>query len=83
MAAEYALTVRSVGTSSGWNEPALRTLFRRGLHEEVQTKLACRDDNLTLDALIAMAIRLDNLLRECRHSHRFSPSFGEHLESEP
>jgi hypothetical protein len=33
-AAEYALTFRTVAASSGWNEPALRTLFRRGLREE-------------------------------------------------
>jgi hypothetical protein len=39
-------------------------------------ELACRDDNLTLDALIAMAISLDNLPSERPHSHRFSTSFG-------
>ncbi|XP_035603469.1 uncharacterized protein LOC118365398 [Oncorhynchus keta] len=38
------------------------------LREEVQTKLACRDDTLSLDALIAMTIRLDNLLWEHWHS---------------
>lgn len=48
-ATEYALTFWTVAASSGWNEPALRTLFRRGLCEEVQTELACRDDNLTLE----------------------------------
>jgi hypothetical protein len=30
-AAEYALTFQTIAASSGWNEPALRTLFRRGL----------------------------------------------------
>eukprot|EP00063_Salmo_salar_P039830 XP_014014665.1 PREDICTED: uncharacterized protein LOC106579344 [Salmo salar] len=63
-AAEYALTFQTVAASSGWNEPALHTLFRRGLREEVHMELACRYDNLSLDALIAMAIHLDNLLRE-------------------
>ena len=62
-AAEYALTCRTVAASNGWNYPALRTLFRRGLLEEVQTELAYRDDNLTLDTLIAIAIHLDNLLQ--------------------
>ena len=61
-----------------WNDLALSTLFRRGLRKEVQTELACRDDNLSLDAL-----HLDNLLRERRHSHRFSPSLSEHFGSEP
>jgi hypothetical protein len=77
-AAEYALTFRTVTASGGWNKPALRTLFRRGLLEEVQMELACRDDNLTLDALIAIAIHMDNLLQEHRNSHRFSPSFCEY-----
>lgn len=38
---------------------------------------------ITLDALIAMAIGLDNHLRDRRHSHRFSPSFGEYSGSVP
>ena len=40
MAADYTLTFRTVAASSGWNEPVLSTLFRRGLPEEVQTELA-------------------------------------------
>ena len=48
MAGEHALTLRTVAASSGWNEPVLSTLFRRGLRKEVQVQLACRDDNLTL-----------------------------------
>jgi hypothetical protein len=52
-AAEYAFTFRTVAASSGWKELALSTLFRKDLREEVQTELVCRDDNLTLDALIA------------------------------
>jgi hypothetical protein len=51
----------------------LRTLFR-GLREGVQKELACHDGNLTLDALIVIAIHLDNL-RELWNSHYFSPSF--------
>ena len=29
-------------------------------------ELACLDDNLSLDALVAMAIHLDDLLQECQ-----------------
>ena len=64
MTAEYALTFRTVAASSGWNEPALHTLFHSGLCEEVQTELACRNDNMYLGTLISMAIHLDNLLWE-------------------
>lgn len=34
--AEYALTFRTVVSSSGWNEPVLCTLFCSGLREEIQ-----------------------------------------------
>ena len=36
MGRPYALTFRTVAASSRWNEQALRNLFRRGLHEELQ-----------------------------------------------
>ena len=80
---QYALTLWTVAVSSGWNEPALRTLLRRGLRKDVQTELACRDDTLSLDALITMAIHLDNLIREHRHLHQLFPSFVDCSESEP
>jgi hypothetical protein len=76
-AAEYALTFQTVAASSGWNEPALHTLFWGGLCKEVQTELACRDDIPSFDALNTMAIRLDNLIRERWSPPRHSPpSFG-------
>lgn len=62
--AEYALTFRTKAAASGWNEAALLTAFRNGLRPELQKELACRDDDLSLDSLISLAIRLDHLLRE-------------------
>jgi hypothetical protein len=62
------LTFWIVAASSRWNELALCTLFRRGLCEEVQTELACQDDNLSLDMLISVAIAMDNLLQEASSS---------------
>jgi hypothetical protein len=73
--------LRAVAATSGWNEPALCTLFRIGLRKEVQMELACRD--VSLDALIEMAIRLDNLLWERRYPHCFSPCLSDHSVSEP
>lgn len=35
IAAQYTLTFQTVAASSGWNEPALCTLFSRGLCKEV------------------------------------------------
>ncbi|KAI4871939.1 hypothetical protein NFI96_006277 [Prochilodus magdalenae] len=59
--AEYALDFRIVAAGSGWNEPALVVTFRNGLHPDLLKELACRDDGLDLDKLIALAIRLDQL----------------------
>ncbi|KAK6327604.1 hypothetical protein J4Q44_G00032490 [Coregonus suidteri] len=63
-AAEYTLTFRTVPAFSGRNEPALRTSFRRGLHEEVQTELACRNDTLSLDALFTRSMRAEGRPRD-------------------
>ena len=59
----FALEFQTIAAFTRWNELALVTVFRNGLREEVQLELACRDDNLSLDQLISMAIRLDNLLQ--------------------
>lgn len=58
--AVYTFTFRTVAASSGWNEQTLNALLRRGLRKEVQTELAFRDEKLTLDTLIAMAIGIPN-----------------------
>ena len=54
---------------------ALCTLFRRQLQEIVQTELARRDNNLTFNSFIMMAMHLDNLIQACWPPHRLSPSF--------
>uniref|UniRef100_A0A3B1J024 ribonuclease H n=1 Tax=Astyanax mexicanus TaxID=7994 RepID=A0A3B1J024_ASTMX len=60
--AAFALEFRTLAASSGWNDPALISMFRHGLNPEIQRELACKDDSLTLDQLIALSIRLDQLL---------------------
>lgn len=60
---KYPLEFRILATESGWNEAALKTVFHSGLNPEVQKEMACRDDERSLDSLIDLAIRLDNLLR--------------------
>uniref|UniRef100_A0A3B1JAD9 CCHC-type domain-containing protein n=1 Tax=Astyanax mexicanus TaxID=7994 RepID=A0A3B1JAD9_ASTMX len=58
---DYALEFRTLAAGSGWNEPALRVMFRNGLRADVLSELACKDDGLPLDELISLAIRLDQL----------------------
>ncbi|KAI4890289.1 hypothetical protein NFI96_025570 [Prochilodus magdalenae] len=70
--AEYSLDFRTVAAGSGWNEPALVVAFRNGLHPDLLKELACRDEGLDLDKLIALAIRLDQLKRGVQTVRRAS-----------
>jgi hypothetical protein len=59
---DYALEFRTLAAGSGWNDRALIDHYRCSLREDVRRELACRDTALSLDELIDMSIRLDNLL---------------------
>lgn len=61
--AEYAVDFRTIAAQSGWNETALKPMFKRGLHPKIQAEIACKDMDMDLHELISMAIRIDNLLR--------------------
>jgi hypothetical protein len=55
-----------MAASSGWSEPALNTVYRRGLNRELQTELACRGDLTDLNQYIRMSISISNLLVDRR-----------------
>uniref|UniRef100_A0A8C7F393 CCHC-type domain-containing protein n=1 Tax=Oncorhynchus kisutch TaxID=8019 RepID=A0A8C7F393_ONCKI len=61
-AQDFALEFRTLAAGAGWNDRTLIDHFRCSLREDVRRELACRDTTLTLNELIDMAIRLDNLL---------------------
>lgn len=61
--AECVLEFCTLAAESGWNKPALKATFRQRLDPLILTKLACRDEQQTLDSLINLAIGLDNLLQ--------------------
>lgn len=63
-AAEHALDFRTIAAESGWNESALKAVFRQGLNHNILIEMACCDDDTSLDFLIDLAIRLDNLLQD-------------------
>ncbi len=67
-AAEFALAFRTLAAQTGWPDDPLKLHFRRGLSLELQTELACRDEGKTLDQLIDLAIRIDNMIRSRRPS---------------
>lgn len=62
--AEYVPEFCMLTVESGWNDSALKAVFRQGLNGNILRVLACRDDAATLDSLIHLSIRLDNLLIE-------------------
>ncbi|KAK3508109.1 hypothetical protein QTP70_014380 [Hemibagrus guttatus] len=62
--ADYTITFRTLAAQSGWNEAALWAVFHGGLNPALQTELACREEATSLTQFVAMAIRLDNLLRQ-------------------
>ncbi|KAI4894309.1 hypothetical protein NFI96_031188, partial [Prochilodus magdalenae] len=59
--AQYTLAFRTIAAGSGWNETALRTAYRNGLNLDIRKELAYRVDGLSLEELIALTIRLDQL----------------------
>ena len=54
---------------SGWNEEALQGVFLNALGSDVKDELTSREESSDLEHLIALAIRVDNRLRE-RHRER-------------
>lgn len=72
---DYAVEFRLAAMESGWNDQALRVVFRRGLSEAVKDQLATREEPSSLDELIGLAIRIDGRLQERRReqNRRRSP----------
>lgn len=63
---------RTLAAQTGWADDPLKTLYRKALNPELQTELVCRDEGKSLDQLIELSIRLDNLLPTRRPSHVIS-----------
>ncbi|XP_052375968.1 uncharacterized protein LOC127930338 [Oncorhynchus keta] len=59
---DFALDFPTVAASVGWNDRALIDHYWCSLREDVVRELASRDTTLTLDQLVDLSIRLDNLL---------------------
>jgi hypothetical protein len=63
--AAYATEFCTVLMSLDWNDAALRAQFYKGLHWHVKQQLGQKEDQpQDLEALIAAAIRIDNVRRE-------------------
>ncbi|KAL0195002.1 hypothetical protein M9458_008574, partial [Cirrhinus mrigala] len=62
-AVDYALEFRTLAAQSGWNDGPLKLHYRRGLNQDLQVELACRDEGLTLNQYIDLSIRIDSVMR--------------------
>lgn len=77
-AADYAIDIRTLAAQSGWNDVALKAVFKRGLNAQLQAELACKAVDLSFNELITLAIKIDNLMRNTPRSRR-----GLQIKSEP
>ena len=69
--ADYTLEFRILAADSGWGDKALQSAYRRGLSEAVKDGLL-RDRPTSYNALIELALQMDQRLRERRaeRAHR-------------
>ncbi|KAL0149928.1 hypothetical protein M9458_054760, partial [Cirrhinus mrigala] len=58
---------------TSWPDDPLKLHFRRGLCHDLQAELTCCDEGKTLDELIDLAVRIDNLMRSRRANKDVAP----------
>ena len=61
-AQDFVLEFRTLAAGAGWNDRARMDHYRCSLRKDIRRELACQDATLSLDQLIDMSIRLDNML---------------------
>lgn len=57
---DYAICFNILAAESGWNVPALITVFYHGLNSALRIELVCRGTELDIDAVITLAISAAN-----------------------
>ncbi len=58
----YSILFCTLAASSGWNETALITAFRRGLNSRIRQQMAIFDDTVGLETFIPKAVRISQRL---------------------
>lgn len=72
-AAEYALEFHTLEAKSMWDELLLKVVYCQGLNGDIKIEMACHDDAVTLDKLINLSIKLDNILQNHRQKRSALP----------
>lgn len=68
--AEFSITFRSLAGEAGWDERPLMSLFTNALSDSVKDALAAMEEPETFGALVSIAIRIDNRIRERERERR-------------
>ncbi|KAL0153008.1 hypothetical protein M9458_051687, partial [Cirrhinus mrigala] len=82
-AADFAIEFRTLAAQSKWNEVALKAVFKRGLNSKLQAELACKTVDSSLNELITIAIKIDNLMRNTPRTRRFVSANPVPTQSQP
>ena len=61
--ADYTVEFRILAADSGWGDPALKSAYRRGLSDNIKDLILQKRPD-TLNALVALALQVDERLRE-------------------
>ena len=72
--ASFAVEFQTLAVESIWNEEALQGVFLNALGGDVKDELTSREESSDLEHLIALAIRVDNRLRERRRERALRSS---------
>ncbi|KAL7381914.1 hypothetical protein ABVT39_013427 [Epinephelus coioides] len=69
---QFAIQFRCLATESSWKEDALQGAFQNGINENIKDELVSHPEPEGMDDLIALAIRIDNHIRERRREKTVS-----------
>ncbi len=61
----YTLRFRTVAVSSGWNEVALLSAYRRGLNPALRQQMSIYDDSVGFESFLQKAARVSQRLTAC------------------
>ncbi len=62
---EYMLPFRTLAASSGWNEVALLSAYRRGLNPALRQQMSIYDDSVGFESFLQKAARVSQCLTAC------------------
>ncbi len=62
---EYTLRFRTLAVSSGWNEVALLSAYRRGLNPTLRQQMSIYDDSVGFESFLQRAARVSQRLTAC------------------